>query len=202
MKDQLFVKKRIIEDLRVVRERLHHQAQDIEVSLKNAESEYNRLINQMAPLHLLPDEILANIFEVGHATLYPVTTSRTGPAFEILVSQITQCWRNVAVSTRRIWTRIVISPRTSGQLVVIYLQRSGVVALDLLINYAPGYVSSEADSDHADHAYQLRLNLGWQAVTPHLSRCRGIVASFDDLTNMDKIRNTFRSIAVPLLERF
>src|SRR5882762_6227394 len=68
MKDQLFVKKRIIEDLRVVRERLHHQAQDIEVSLKNAESEYNRLINQMAPLHLLPDEILANIFEVGHAT--------------------------------------------------------------------------------------------------------------------------------------
>ena len=69
MKDQLFVKERIIEDLRVVRERLHHQAQDIEVSLKKAESEYNCLINQMAPLHSLPDEILANIFEVGHATL-------------------------------------------------------------------------------------------------------------------------------------
>jgi hypothetical protein len=152
----------------------------------------------MASFNSLPDEILVNIFEVGHATLYPVTTSRTGPAFEILVSQMTQRWWNVAVYTHRIWTRIEISPRTSGQLVVIYLQRSGAVALDLLINYAPGYVDSEA---YSYRAYQLYLNSGWQTVIPHLSRCCSIVASHS-LENMNEMRNAFRSVAVLLLERF
>ena len=62
IKDQLLVKTRSIEDLRG----LPPQVRDLEVPLKNTEDEYNRIMNQIAPLSSIPDEILANIFEVGH----------------------------------------------------------------------------------------------------------------------------------------
>jgi hypothetical protein len=158
----------------------------MEGSLKSTEDEYNRVISQIAPVCLLPNEILAHIFEVGHASPSPILTA----AFEILVSQVTQRWRNVAIHTPRIWSRIEISATTSGEFIAIYLQRSGVAALDLFI------------ADRADRPYRRRVP-GWQAVIPHFNRCRRIVASPDSIEDiMDEMLVAFRFIAVPLLERF
>jgi len=183
IKDQLLVKTRSIEDLRG----LPPQVRDLEVPLKNTEDEYNRIMNQIAPLSSIPDEILANIFEVGHVPP-SLLSPRAGSAFEILVSQVIQRWRTVAIYTRRIWSRIEISPTTSGQLVAVYLQRSGIDPLDLVIDF------ERVDAYHH--------HPGWQAVIPHLSRCRNIVASPGCLENIDEMWSAFHSVTVMLLERF
>ena len=179
--DRLLVKKRIIED-----------------------PQNDCLINQIAPIYSLPDEILADIFEVGHTPLSPIPAPRAGLAFEILVSQVTRRWRNVAICTPHIWSRIEISPTTGRHLVAVYLRRSGVVPLDLFIDFEPRYFGSEAASAiaSADFSHQLRLHSGWQAVIPHLSRCRNIVASPGCLENIDEMWSAFHSVTVMLLERF
>src|ERR1700676_2148959 len=135
--DRLLVKKRIIED-----------------------PQNDCLIDHIAPIYSLPDEILADIFEVGHTPLSPIPAPRAGLAFEILVSQVTRRWRNVAICTPHIWSRIEISPTTGRHLVAVYLRRSGVVPLDLFIDFEPRYVDSEAASAiaSADFSHQLRLH--------------------------------------------
>jgi hypothetical protein len=98
------------------------------------------------PIYSLPDEILANIIEVGRASPSPVPMPHIGPVFEILVSQVTQRWRNVAIHTRHIRSRITISSAKCAELVAVYLQESGVVPLDLFIDFKPRYFGFEVTS--------------------------------------------------------
>src|SRR6202044_364622 len=44
--------------------------------------------------------------------------------------------------------------------------------------------------------------LGWQVVIPHLIRCRNLVAYCDHPNVLEELLGGFRSVAVPLLERF
>ncbi|KZP15637.1 hypothetical protein FIBSPDRAFT_935060 [Athelia psychrophila] len=125
----------------------------LEASLKTKKREYTRLKNSVAPIAILPNELLASIFEAGCNTTDPWVTpsspfhavrskllnargSLQGPPFEILVSQVTRHWRNVAHQTPNLWTRVTLNTRTQHYLGVgaDYIARSGALPLDLRID--------------------------------------------------------------------
>src|ERR1700692_4208520 len=70
-----------------------------------------KLSNRTAPVASVPNEILSAIFHAG--CLLPRSDPSFDnklwePPFEILVSQVTQHWRNVAIATPGLWTQIYV----------------------------------------------------------------------------------------------
>ncbi|KZP24123.1 hypothetical protein FIBSPDRAFT_930091 [Athelia psychrophila] len=81
-----------------------------------------------ATISSLPDELLSTIFEVGRAS------STYKSHFEILVSHVTQRWRNIALHTPRIWSTIRRAAYQDDlEPFEVYLQRSGCVPIDLRV---------------------------------------------------------------------
>jgi hypothetical protein len=62
--------------------------------------------DNVSPIVPLPNEVLSAIFEAG--CLLP-PSQPPEPPFEILVSQVTRRWRNVAITTPNLWIQITIS---------------------------------------------------------------------------------------------
>lgn len=132
---------------------LASEIERLEVSLKATKLEYTQLKNSLAAITILPNELLASIFEAGcntHdtwaiplPTLHSARSKLLGtqdplqePPFEILVSHITRHWRNVAHTTPSLWTRITLDTRTQHFLDIgaDYITRSGALPLDLRID--------------------------------------------------------------------
>jgi hypothetical protein len=102
---------------------------DLTTSESLAHSRAHRHVETMpAPVSLLPNEILSAIFEAG----YCQPSCNWGPPFEISVSQVTAHWREVALSTPQLWTRIhFLMDQDHIEETKTYLQRSKALPLDL-----------------------------------------------------------------------
>lgn len=75
-----------------------------------------------------PDEILALIFEAGHGTADDTAW------FELLVSGVTRKWRDIALSTPRLWSRIRIMMLSKElDFIALYLQRSASLPIEIII---------------------------------------------------------------------
>jgi F-box-like len=88
--------------------------------------ERNSLKNQISPTSSLPNEILGVIFE-GLA----FTVSPKMPPTEIILSHVSQRFRDIATNTHLLWTQINVSNRTPFDMVNAYLQRSGLSSFNL-----------------------------------------------------------------------
>jgi hypothetical protein len=102
--------------------------------LAELRADFNETTNFNAPIESLPNEVLAMVFQAG--CILPCRkvhrlNKRPEPPFELLVSLISRRWRNVAISTPKLWTKICVLSQKPLDLVVAYLTRSGILPLDI-----------------------------------------------------------------------
>lgn len=166
---------------------LKNEIERLEASLKATKLEYTQLKNSLARITILPNELLASIFEAGcnnhdawNIPLLPNLTAQRLPVtrrppqeypFEILVSQITRHWRCVAHQTPTLWQRITLDTKTRHFLDIgaDYIMRSGALSLDLRIDlsYEQGLLRPPIKSichlinPEIRRLYQFRVNCDW-----------------------------------------
>lgn len=138
--------------------------------------------NSDAPISSLPNEILAMIFEVG-----VLLDQKPLLRFEIVVSHVTQHWRDVALATPRLWTNILwldssVVSHGNGR-AIAYFQRSKSAPIDLRI---------------AGGIYDLPSELG-QLIDDHIGRCRRLFIRAVDQNWLSRLLKC-ASGSAPLLE--
>lgn len=112
---------------------LASEIERLEASLKVAKQQYTQLYNSLAPIAILPSELLAAIFEAGcNQDSPPIDTKLP---FELLVSHISRHWRSVAHETPHLWTEVVVDTMARHHIAIgaDYICRSGALPLDLRV---------------------------------------------------------------------
>ncbi|KAF7976484.1 hypothetical protein HWV62_6267 [Athelia sp. TMB] len=109
------------------RAELIRQLDDLDLEAKSAQVEWRSLCtNDTAPVSSLPNEILSLIFE---AAKHPKEHN------EVIISHVTRRWRNVALSTPRLWNGIrrIVGDKQDERLTA-YFERSKAVPVDFTVN--------------------------------------------------------------------
>ncbi|KAF8207116.1 hypothetical protein K438DRAFT_423995 [Mycena galopus ATCC 62051] len=131
---ELDVTAKTIEALELKKSHLLKEASDVDLQLRHARAKYGRLLNQNAHIYKLPTEILSHIFMICQQTPGPKAMS---VPFEILVSQVSSMFREIAIGTPLLWIGIAIivrmRPHNFSRKVLewklarvrVYLERSG-----------------------------------------------------------------------------
>ncbi|KAJ7491134.1 hypothetical protein FB451DRAFT_632478 [Mycena latifolia] len=105
----------------------------IDSSLVQLRTKYGTLKNRTALIGILPNEILAKIFELGRESNTP-----GGQHFEVLVSHVTSVWRTVAINTPSLWNVLEIGPSKSSRTLATYVSRTKTCSLDLHFDLMQG----------------------------------------------------------------
>ncbi|KZP28665.1 hypothetical protein FIBSPDRAFT_728608, partial [Athelia psychrophila] len=90
-------------EIETTRAQLISTLAELDITLKTLQIEHGTIVNQTSPIASLPNEVLADIF----ATLQEVF--KEAPCSEMIishVSHVTAHWRQVALGTPKLWTRI------------------------------------------------------------------------------------------------
>ncbi|KZP28662.1 hypothetical protein FIBSPDRAFT_1039413 [Athelia psychrophila] len=153
-------------EIETTRAQLLLTLEELDITLKTLQMEYVTIVNQTSPIASLPNEVLADIFATLHASNEEFFTRlhasdeeffTEAPCSEIIVSHVTTHWRQVALGTPKLWTRIF---RTSNQTLLekikTYLERSKISPIDLRVVIG--------DMDDTDSYTEL--------IRPHMARCR------------------------------
>lgn len=101
---------------------LQHQHDTI---YRTIQAENNHAHNFRAPISSLPNEILSLIFEQCHAG---------DPGVENVLCTVTRSWRDIALSTPCIWTRLTVTDETPVDKLHTHLQRSRGNDLDVILH--------------------------------------------------------------------
>jgi hypothetical protein len=152
-----------IEDMRKARINLCNQVNALDTAIASAELEYSQVTNLLAPVSSIPEEVLSIIFQAA----YELSTVPV----EMIVSQVTQTWRRVALSTPRLWTKIHLLVGHSWSPVNIaekYLSRSGALPLHLHISIDSFGADTEIFASaclqfhsHANRWRRLKVDCAW-----------------------------------------
>lgn len=145
-------------------------APNVEGGLLRLENHRNSFKIQMSPISSLPNELLGTIFEYGYLSS---PSLRMRPRVEVVLSHVNQLFRDVAMNTRLLWTRI-------KGFAFAYLQRSGTYPFDLYleIEMAVG-LFSDSQLRPDSHLYTLSE---WETIISYVARCRTF--SCDPMTQM------------------
>jgi hypothetical protein len=138
-----------------------------------------RDVNRHAVTYNIPNETLSAIFEAGLSDLVdpPITALPFEPSptipFEFHVSAISRRWRNIALSTPRLWTRLHINvlKSTEDDLIDLYLFRSKTCLLDI-VSKTQMLLHGGVDP-YADVAARFQQHL--ERLLPHVTRWRKLV---------------------------
>ncbi|KAJ7681880.1 hypothetical protein DFH06DRAFT_955788, partial [Mycena polygramma] len=110
----------------------------------------------LSPMRRLPEDLVRAIFMACLPPIRnPAISSKEAP---LLLCQINQSWRGIALATPRLWTAIhIVIPKASQlqhliEQVAIWLKRSGTVPLDISVVFS-------RTSDGDDHISPLLLTL-------------------------------------------
>lgn len=141
------------------RKALLEQLANLDAESAQFQREYNLTLNDCAPISVLPEEVLSWIFKLTHSMLQD-----ENPPIELVLSQVTHYWRNIAIDTPKLWSRIDRLKVTS-----LYLQRSKAVqfTLDLLAQSTCFSIGNEGDNDEVVREALEQLPL-------HLKRCKSL----------------------------
>src|ERR1700683_1269868 len=117
------------------------QVQALESSLADVHVHITEMqgVNRNAITYNLPIETLSTIFEMGlsespflatkpvRGGLFEDKWSPLPTPFEIVVSLVSRRWRNIALQTPRLWTRVYINvAQSTHELLDLYLCRSKI----------------------------------------------------------------------------
>ena len=173
----------------------HRITHGLEARLLSMRRQRNSLINQIAPISSLPNELLSAIFEHCHP---PSPSLRTGPPIEIVLSHINQRFRDIAMNTRLLWARIEVSFRTPFDKVIAYLQRSRTSPFDLYIDLDTNLGSGSDLRLGTD--VQLYTISEWETIMSYMTRCRRLSARCNEPNVVDGMIIKLHMVDAPLLQ--
>lgn len=102
---------------------LLQQLQALDSSLSHLKAKHGTIKNRTVLIGILPNEILAKIFELGRDLNAP-----GGDHFEIVVSHVSHLWREVATKTPSLWNILEIAPsKSSSEILATYVARAKVI---------------------------------------------------------------------------
>lgn len=165
---------------------LSRKTRDLERLLLNLQQE-------LAPVLSLPNELLSAIFEVLACDKSP-----TSPHIGILLSHVSRRFRDVAMNTRLLWTRIEVSLYTSFDMIIAYLQRSGSSPFDLRFGID---IDDDPDSEFESDV-SLYTDREWETIVSYLNHCRRFSIRSNDLHFIEKLIDKLEAAKAPLLQSF
>jgi F-box-like len=138
--------------------------QEVIEALALAKATYAKVHNEHAAISKIPDEILAEIFHLCQDSWAEIRSRGFGlKSFEIVASQVSSIWREVALGTQLFWSTInlVICPQTRRwsrelQRLETYLVRSGGHYLDIFMRVVDSGSLSEFLYPVATHSFRWR----------------------------------------------
>jgi F-box-like len=138
--------------------------QEVKQALAQARATHAKIHNEHAPISKLPNEILAEIFHLCQDSWAEICSRGFGlKPFEIVGSQVTSLWREVALGTQLLWSTInlAVCPQTRWwnrelQRLEIYLVRSGRHYLDIFTRVMDTGSFSEFLYPIAAHSFRWR----------------------------------------------
>jgi hypothetical protein len=150
-------------------------------------------INRNAITYNLPVETLSTIFEIGLSDSPFLATKskrhfymedRWSPLptpFEIVVSSVSRRWRNVALQTPRLWTRIYINVAQSAhELLDLYLCRSKICLLDITLSRRKLRWERNCDPFVNDAKVLIECKRYLEQLVPYVRRWRELSIRRDD----------------------
>jgi hypothetical protein len=170
-----------IQALKTSKDYFIRQASDADHELQAVHAEYALLVNKTAPISAFPNEVLAAVFEAGHRLL-----PESQIPFRLLVSQVCRHWRQVALGSSILWTRVDAVSTTPLELVAEYLQRSKAHGLDLRIVLR--------GPDAIDDQRILQLVIG------HVTRWRHLSIASLSFGSLNVAPKYLHPLAAPILE--
>jgi hypothetical protein len=184
-----------LKNLRIREAELLSQVQALESSLADVRVHIAEMqgVNRNAITYNLPIETLSTIFEVGlcESPFLPTVPTNSGwfedkwsplpTPFEIVVSSVSRRWRNVALQTPRLWTRVYINiAQSAHDLLDLYLRRSRMCPLDLTLSRRK--LRWERNRDLVDSYARVLLEFKryLEQLVPHVGRWREFSMREDD----------------------
>lgn len=158
----------------------------------------NDLRRLRVSVHMMPPEILSNVFKLGKAMWEDeLEDEADGPhddkpdmpdmPFEILVTHVDSHFRKIALNTHSLWSSIHIEPGNFVSKVAAYIERSGRYKLDLRIELLhPGF----------DAKIQQMISL----VLPHAFRWRTLYYRSVYQVQENSVLSYIADISAPMLE--
>lgn len=150
-------------------------------------SELSSSCSTVSPIQSIPNELLAHIFTIG-ANIERSSDYTFKLPFPLLVSSITQRWRNVAISSPPVWSNLIFTNdvRTDRWCATIWLPRSGIHPLDITIDLIGRRTK--------DHIMDL--------ISPHITRWRRLSVKAWDRIDMQIFLSPLqvRTVSAPLLQ--
>ena len=154
--------------------------------------------HQPKPVPVLPPELLNIVFLFAHHYISDSDdySAKDMSRLPLIISHVSQLWRDVAVRIAILWTDIYISPPCSLDLLGAYLDRSGSCSIDL--NIYLRYHTKPTGFDDIRWVIALCSTL-----SPHLHRCHSIsMVCHGDWGIRDKLLHMFSVEPFPHLQRF
>ncbi len=180
-----------IKELEVRKERLLQEFNEVNHELQLAHARHRQLLNQSAPISVLPFEVLSSIFMLCSED---VICSRS--SFGIIASHVSSTWRAVATGTPMLWSSIFINLNNAKhmnsslfkklELLNMHLSRSGECLLSIRL--------------------QVKGNFPWpellDTMVAHLWRCNELSISIaNNFSPIEDAIEKLRMLAAHHLER-
>ncbi|EIW75758.1 hypothetical protein CONPUDRAFT_146904 [Coniophora puteana RWD-64-598 SS2] len=189
---------RILQDM----QRLHAAVQAEKRSLLQQRVQ---LESQKQPINWLPSELLSRIFyhvlwqdpasdndscfSVQRNTFYPDT---------IVLSQVCSLWRQIALSTSRLWSYIPYRTRRwCPNVLGMSLERARSSPIDLIYAVRSRDVCAKAN---AQEEVRTGKELLKTVIRPYSHRLRSLHVTFHEMVGMDAVVTTLSSLDFPMLE--
>ncbi|KAF7317070.1 F-box domain-containing protein [Mycena chlorophos] len=177
---------------------LLQEADGIAYALRIAKAKHGRLLNQQALIAKLPSEILSDIFLLCQQQHPGTKIKALQIPFEVLASQVSSWWRELAIATRLLWANILVRVRprqlTGRQLlesklerVRTYLERS-----DSCLFSATFDVSASSGPFQVDEILHL--------MAAEATRWRRLFMSMKNPTATLEILQTLKTLNAPVLD--
>src|SRR6202042_1837830 len=145
-----------------------------------------RTRNEAAAISSIPNEILADIFELLFFCAEP-KQQELPP--EILLSQIIRRWRNVALSTPRLWAKVYVGFRRPLVVADTYFRRSRILPIDLRIDICRLHLCNAQFNIRSLSALVVSCISRWQRLHVH----------YDSTTDFHDFLRSLHSVSAPRL---
>lgn len=188
-----------IEKAKAAHAYLSRKTRDLAKLSRNLQSECNTLKNQLAPVLSLPDELLGVIFEALSSDIILMSDS---PPIQISLSHVSRRFRHIAMSTRRLWTRIEVSLYTPFDMIISYLQRSRSFPFDLRFDIDANQGSDSSSDSEFESDVSLYTDAEWKTIMSYMIYCRRFSARSNDPIVITDIIDRLHTVKAPLLQSF